>query len=66
MKKNVGNIDKVIRIVIAVIAGYFAKTGVFEAVWMSYALYAVSGIMILTAVIGTCPIYSVIGLKTKK
>ena len=66
MKKNVGSIDKIVRIIIAVIAGYFAKTGVFEASWMQYALYAVSAIMILTAVVGTCPIYSVLGMKTNK
>ena len=66
MKKNVGSFDKIARIVIAVIAGYFAKTGTFETEWMSYVLYAVSGIMLLTAVIGTCPIYSILGMKTNK
>ena len=66
MKKNVGNIDKIVRIIIAVVAGYFAKTGTFEASWMSTILYAVAAIMILTAVIGTCPIYSVLGKRTKK
>jgi len=66
MKKNVGSIDKIVRIIIAVVAGYFAKTGTFEASWMSYVLYAVSAIMILTAVVGTCPIYSILGMKTNK
>ena len=66
MKKNVGSIDKIARIVIAIIAGYFAYNGGFEASWISYALYAVSGIMLLTAIIGTCPIYSIIGIKTNK
>ncbi len=66
MKKNVSSIDKIVRIVIAVIAGYFAKTGAFEASWISYVLYAVSGIMLLTAVIGTCPLYSIFGIKTNK
>jgi len=66
MKKNVGSIDKIVRIIIAVITGYFAKTGTFEAAWTSYVLYAVSGIMLLTSVIGTCPIYSILGMKTNK
>ena len=66
MKKNVGSIDKIVRIIIAVVAGYFAKTGAFEAAWMSYVLYAVAGIMLLTSVIGTCPIYSALGMKTNK
>jgi nitric oxide reductase large subunit len=66
MKKNVGSADKIVRIVIAVVAGYFAKTGTFDAAWMNYALYAVAGIMLLTSVIGTCPIYSILGIKTNK
>jgi len=66
MKKNVGSIDKILRIVIAVVAGYFAYNGGFEAVWMSYALYAVAGIMLLTSLVGTCPIYSILGMKTNK
>jgi len=66
MKKNVGSIDKILRIVIAVVAGYFAYNGGFEAAWISYALYAVAGIMLVTSLIGTCPIYSILGMKTNK
>ena len=66
MKKNVGNIDKIVRIIIAVVAAYFAYNGGFEAAWMSYALYAVAGIMLLTTLMGSCPIYSVLGQSTCK
>lgn len=66
MKKNVGNIDKILRIVIAVVAGYFAYNGGFETAWVSYVLYAVAGIMLLTSLIGSCPIYSILGVKTNK
>ncbi len=66
MKKNVGSIDKIARIIIAVVAGYFAKTHAFDASWINYLLYAVTAIMLLTAVVGTCPIYSVLGMKTNK
>ena len=65
MKKNVGNIDKIVRLVIAAAAGYFAYAGGLGET-MSYALYAVTGIMLLTAAVGTCPIYSILGMKTNK
>jgi low affinity Fe/Cu permease len=66
MKKNVGSIDKTIRIIIAFVAAYFAKYGEFSNDWISIALYAVAIIMLLTSLLGTCPIYSVLGVNTKK
>lgn len=66
MKKNVGSVDKIVRIIIAIVAGYFAYSGGFESAWMSYALYAVAGIMLLTTLLGSCPIYSILGQSTCK
>ena len=66
MKKNVGSVDKIVRIIIAIAAGYFAYNGGFESAWVGYALYAVAAIMLLTTLIGTCPIYSVLGMGTNK
>ncbi len=66
MKKNVGSIDKIVRIVIAIVAAYFANQGNFESSWISIALYAVAIIMLVTSLMGSCPIYSLTGLKTKK
>ncbi|MET2986598.1 YgaP family membrane protein [Aureibaculum conchae] len=65
MKKNVGSIDKIVRIIIAVVAAYFAYQGNFGAT-ISYVLYAVAGIMLLTSFMGSCPIYSVLGQSTCK
>lgn len=66
MKKNVGSIDKIVRIIIAVVAAYFAYKGGFEAAWVSYVLYAVAAIMLLTSLMGSCPIYSILGQSTNK
>ncbi len=66
MKKNVGSIDKIVRIVIAIVAAYFANQGNFESSWISIVLYAVAIIMLITSLIGSCPIYSLTGFKTKK
>jgi hypothetical protein len=65
MKKNVGSIDKFVRIIIAIVAFWAAYTGKVESP-VSYILYALGAIMILTTVMGSCPIYSVIGVNTCK
>ena len=65
MKKNVGNIDKLIRLFIALVAVWAAYTGQVESPW-TYVLYAVAAIMILTALAGTCPIWLVTGMNTVK
>jgi hypothetical protein len=64
MKKNVGSTDKIIRYVIAVVALYFAYRGV-ESPW-NYILYLVAGIMVVTAITGSCPLFSVFGISTNK
>ena len=64
MKKNVGNLDKFIRVILAIVAAYFAYNGNFEAAWVSYVLYAVVIILLLTTLISSCPLYSICGMKT--
>ncbi len=67
MKKNVGTIDKLVRIIVALIATYFAYTGDFSAEpWQGYVLWAVAFIMLLTALTGSCPCYSLTGKSTCK
>ena len=66
MKKNVGKIDKIVRVIIALVDAYFAYSGGFTAEWQEYALWAVAIIMMFTAIVGTCPIYSILGMKTNK
>ena len=66
MKKNVGSIDKVVRIIIALIATYFAFKGCPEYAWVSYVLYAVAIVMLLTALFGCCGLYSLLGVNTCK
>lgn len=65
MKKNVGSIDKLIRIVIAAVAIWAAYTGKVSNPW-DYVLYAVAVIMVLTALTSTCPLWLVTGIKTLK
>lgn len=65
MKNNVGNTDKIIRLIIALVLGglYFAEivTGALGIV-----LLIIAAVMVLTALSGFCPLYTLIGMNTCK
>jgi hypothetical protein len=65
MKINVGKIDRILRIVIALLIGvlYFTHqiSGTAEIILMILAI-----IFILTGAIGFCPLYKMFGLKSTK
>ena len=65
MKKNVGNTDKLIRFIIALVAIWAAYMGLVESPW-TYVLYAIAAIMLLTALTSTCPIWLMTGMNTIK
>lgn len=60
-KNNVGTIDRVIRAVIgiAALAAFFMLP---EAGWRWWLLIGI--VPLATALIGSCPIYSILGLST--
>ena len=63
MKKNVGSIDKIVRIVIAIVAGALYFTGTVTGV-LGYVALGVGAIMLLTAAMGRCPLFSIFGMST--
>jgi hypothetical protein len=65
MKKNVGTIDKVIRILIAVVMVVLYFTHMISGV-LAIILLAVSVIFIATAFLSFCPIWFALGLSTRK
>lgn len=65
MKKNMGLIDKVIRILVAVVVIALSITGVIKGTLM-IILLIVAGIFILTSLLGFCPGYLPFGLNTEK
>jgi len=66
MKKNVGTIDKVIRLIIAAVAIYFGYKAGPEAATSGYILYAVGAILLFTILTSSCPLYSIVGASTAK
>ena len=61
MTKNVGNIDRILRIVVglALLAGFFLNSG------GSYSwLYLIGIVPLATGLMSSCPLYSVFGIST--
>ena len=65
MKKNMGTIDKVIRILVAVIVVVLWLTNVISGT-LAIILLALSAIFIVTSILGFCPLYLPFGLSTGK
>ena len=63
LKKNVGNIDRAIRIIVgiaALIAFFMMPTGAV----LHWIFLAVGENMIGTSLVSSCPIYTIFGLRT--
>jgi hypothetical protein len=63
MKKNMGNTDKIIRLLIAVVISVLYFTGTLTGTIGIVAL-ALGAVFIATSVISFCPLYTIIGLST--
>lgn len=65
MKKNMGSLDKMIRVIIAtvILVLYFTKiiTGTLAIVFLVLAI-----VFAVTSFINFCPLYTVLGINTNK
>ncbi len=66
MKKNVGNMDKLIRLIIAVVIFLLVYTGKITDNTTQYVLLIIALIAAVTSLINYCPIYSIFGIDTTK
>ena len=65
MKKNMGALDKGVRIVAAIIIALLYYFNVIEGT-LAYILMAASIIFLITSFISFCPLYSLFGWNTCK
>lgn len=63
MKKNMGSLDRGIRIAIAVIFAVLFSTGIVTGA-LGTILLIVGGVFIATSVVSFCPLYTLIGVNT--
>lgn len=63
MKTNMGNVDKVIRILAAILIGVLYFTQVISGT-TAIVLLIVAGVFILTSFLSFCPLYLPFGIST--
>lgn len=63
MKKNMGNTDRLVRVVVAAIIAGLYFTNVVSGT-LGLVLLALAGVFVLTSVVNFCPLYALFGIKT--
>ena len=65
MKKNMGTIDKVIRVLVAVVILVLYFTHVISGT-LAVILLILAAVFVVTSLLGLCPLYLLFGLSTKE
>jgi len=63
MKKNMGNADRIIRSLIAVLAAYLYFSGTVPGT-LGIVLVVVAAVFLLTSLVSFCPLYTLVNLNT--
>ena len=63
MKKNMGNTDRLIRILLAALVAVLYFTNTITGT-LGIVLLVIAGIFVLTSFISFCPVYSLFGFNT--
>lgn len=63
MTTNVGTFDRVLRIALAIVLSILYFTGTVQGT-VGVVLLILGGMLLLTAVVGTCGLYSLFGIST--
>ncbi|WP_439129273.1 YgaP family membrane protein [Polaribacter sp.] len=65
MKKNMGSVDKTVRVIIAIVLGILFYTNVISGT-LGIILLILAGVFVLTSFISFCPLYLPFGISTSK
>lgn len=65
MKKNMGNTDRIVRIIAAILIAILYLTGTVQGT-LAYILLTLGVIFLLTSFVSFCPLYTLVGLNTCK
>ncbi|MBN2681615.1 MAG: DUF2892 domain-containing protein [Bacteroidales bacterium] len=63
MNINMGKADRIIRVIIAAVVAILFFTGIIEGT-LGIILLVIAGVFLLTSLVGFCPLYCPLGLKT--
>lgn len=65
MKKNMGNADRIVRLLLAAVMVVLYFTNTITGT-LGIVLLVLAGVFVLTSLISFCPLYTLIGLNTCK
>ena len=65
MTKNMGSLDKTVRLIAAVVLIALAATGTISGTF-AIAAYVVAAIFVVTSFVSVCPAYLPFGINTRK
>ena len=65
MKKNMGSADRIIRVVLAAVVAVLVSTGRLSGT-AAWVLGIIGAIFVITSIVGTCPLYLLFGISTKR
>ncbi|ULQ51607.1 YgaP family membrane protein [Flavihumibacter fluvii] len=63
MKKNLGNADRIVRLILAAVFAYLYFSGTVAGT-LGIVLIVLGAVFALTSLVGFCPIYAIVGLST--
>lgn len=63
MKKNMGSVDKIIRLIIAAVLGFLFYNGTLTGT-IGIVAVVVAGVFALTSLVSFCPLYTLLGINT--
>lgn len=63
MKKNMGSVDKIIRLIIAAVLGFLYYNETLTGT-MGIVAVVIAGVFASTSLVGFCPLYTLIGVNT--
>lgn len=63
MKKNMGNLDRVFRVIVAAIIAALYFTGTLTGT-LGLVLLVLAGVFVATSLVSFCPLYTLFGLNT--
>ncbi len=63
MKKNMGNADRIVRVLLAAVFAYLYFSGTVTGT-LCLVLVILGAVFVLTSLVSFCPLYTLVGLNT--
>lgn len=66
MTRNMGTVDRMIRMVVAVAIAILYALGYITATWAVWFFGIIAAVMLVTSIAGFCPLYTIFGISTNE